>query len=426
MRQTIKHGCLLLLFGLFSLSCTGSRKDYVQITFWALGAEGEYVQQLVPDFERENPGIKVKIQMIPWTAAQEKLITAYASNNMPDVWQLGNTWIPQFAALKAVEPLDGWSSKSSIVSRDKYFEGIWDTNILDDVLYGIPWYVDTRAMFYRTDVFKRAGYDHHPKSWAELYDLSKRIRQNAKGSEKYAIFLPTNEWATFVIFALQNGSTILKGSGGYGDFSGPEFREAFDYLIRFHREGLAPVGFSQVTNIYQAFAEEYISIYISGPWNVNEFKKWMTGPLKDKWAVAPLPSKTGEHPGVSLAGGSSLVMSARSEHKKEAWKFIEFLSRADIQLKFYHLLYDLPAVKEAWRDSTLMYDRYMRPFYEQFQYVEATPKIPEWEQVAFAKVQQYAELAARGAMSTADALKALDSDVNVILEKRRWLIARGE
>ena len=49
-----------------------------------MGAEGEYVTQLIPDFEQRNPGIKIKVQMIPWTAAQEKLITAFASDNMPD------------------------------------------------------------------------------------------------------------------------------------------------------------------------------------------------------------------------------------------------------------------------------------------------------------------------------------------------------
>ncbi len=76
------------------------------IKFWAMGAEAEYVTKLVPEFERLNPGIKVKVQQIPWTAAQEKLVTAFASDNTPDACQLGNTWIPQFAALNAIIPLD--------------------------------------------------------------------------------------------------------------------------------------------------------------------------------------------------------------------------------------------------------------------------------------------------------------------------------
>ena len=64
----------------------------------------------------------------------------------------------------------------------------------------------------------------------------------------------------------------------------------------------------------------------------------------------------------------------------------------------------------------------MKAFYEQFLVVKATPKIPEWEQIAFSKIQQYAELASRDVMSVDEALKALDDDVNRILEKRRWLM----
>lgn len=64
----------------------------------------------------------------------------------------------------------------------------------------------------------------------------------------------------------------------------------------------------------------------------------------------------------------------------------------------------------------------MKAFYNQFRLVKSLPKIPEWEQIAFSKVQQYVEYAARGKMTVDDALKKLDEDVNKILEKRRWLL----
>src|SRR3989339_430086 len=186
---------------ILSLSCNESGKETV-IDFWGLGSEGEFVKQLIPKFEAENPGIKVKVQMVPWTAAQEKLISAFASNNLPDVFQLGNTWIPQFAELEAINELSGFVLKSEVVKKENYFDGIWDTNVIDSLVYGIPWYIDTRVMFYRKDVFKRAGYDSPPKTWAELYDLSKKIKSLFPNKEKYAIYLPTNEWAPFIIFGL--------------------------------------------------------------------------------------------------------------------------------------------------------------------------------------------------------------------------------
>jgi len=392
-----------------------------------MGSEAEFVTKLVPEFEKRNPGIKVDVQQIPWTAAQEKLITAFASDNTPDICQLGNTWVPQFASLNAIIKLDDFIGNSMNIKKENYFEGIWGTNVIDSAVYGIPWYIDTRLMFYRTDVFKRAGYDQPPKSWNELYDLCKRIKALYPGEDKYAIYLPTNEWAPFIIFGLQNNAELLKDNNSRGNFNSKEFKEAFEFLVKFHKEKLAPLGISQVTNVYQAFADEYFSIYISGPWNINEFKKRMTGDLADKWSTAPMPSKTGEdYPGVSLAGGSSLVVFEKSEHKEEVWKFIEFLSEPSIQIEFYKLIYNLPAIKEAWEDSSIANNIYMKAFYEQFNHVVPTPKVTEWEQIAFAKVQQYAEIAVHGAMSIDNTLKNLDKDVDMILEKRRWLLSRDQ
>jgi len=83
-----KETLFLFIFSLIltlSLSCNESSDETV-IDFWGLGSEGEFVKQLLPKFEAENPGIKVKVQMVPWTAAQEKLISAFASNNLPDAF----------------------------------------------------------------------------------------------------------------------------------------------------------------------------------------------------------------------------------------------------------------------------------------------------------------------------------------------------
>ncbi len=413
--------CTLLAIA-FSISCTEKGSNVKEITFWAMGAEGEYVNRLIPDFEKEFPDIKVKVQQVPWTAAQEKLITAYASNNFPDVCQLGNTWLAQFAALKGIEPLEELVASSGEISDSNYFEGIWNTNIIDSKLYGIPWYVDTRLLFYRKDIFKKAGFDNPPRSWNELLEISRKIKALSKEEDRYPIYMPTNEWVPFIVFGLQNGASLLKENNTLGNFSSPEFKEAFEYLIDYHREGLAPLSISAVTNVYQAFAEGYIAMYISGPWNIVEFKKWMKDSLATKWGTAPLPAPDLNTPGTSLAGGSSLVINSKSEKKAEAWKLIEYLSRKDIQVRFYSLLNDLPAVKKAWDDPILREDEYVRAFYEQLLHLSPTPKIPEWEQIVFSKIQQYAEYTARDKMSVEEAMEKLDNDVNRILEKRRWLV----
>lgn len=409
----------IIIISLFA--CNSVQEENVTIKFWAMGSEAEQISKILPEFEKKYPNIKVKVQQIPWTAAQEKLITAFASDNTPDICQLGNTWIPQFASLNAIINLSDFIASSSTVKAENFFSGIWETNLIDNRVYGIPWYVDTRLMFYRKDVFERAGFNNPPKNWDELYSLCKKIKELNKGKEKYPIFIPTNEWNSFIIFGLQAGASLLKEKDTRGNFSSKEFKEAFDYLIRFHKEKLTPFGMMQVTNVYQAMADEYISIYISGPWNIPEFKKWMTGDLADKWATAPMPGYRDEYPGLSLAGGSSLVIFKDSKHKNEVWKLIEFLSEPEIQLKVYRVTNNLPSVIEAWNDTTLANDIYMKAFYQQLQRVTSAPKIPEWEQIVFSKLQQYAEFAARGVMTTEEALKKLDQDADRILEKRRWL-----
>src|SRR5690606_16802362 len=126
------------------------------LELWAMGREGEVVAELLPGFERTHPGVRVEVQQLPWSAAHEKLLTAFVGDATPDVAQLGNTWIPELAALGALAPLAPAVAGSDIVHVDDYFPGIWDTNRFEGSLYGVPWYVDTRLLFYRRDILAEA------------------------------------------------------------------------------------------------------------------------------------------------------------------------------------------------------------------------------------------------------------------------------
>src|SRR5687768_15002375 len=134
---------------LFLLGCAQKDDGRTHIEFWALGREGEEVVKLVRDFEKLNPTIAVDVQQMPWTAAHEKLLTAIVGESTPDVAQIGNSWIPEFQAVNAIADL-----RPFVRSLDQadYFPGIWRTNEVDGVLYGIPWYVDTRVLFFRRDL----------------------------------------------------------------------------------------------------------------------------------------------------------------------------------------------------------------------------------------------------------------------------------
>jgi multiple sugar transport system substrate-binding protein len=413
------HLNILFPFVLLIPSCSPRDNGTTELVFWAFGAEGEHVAKLIPGFEQRYPEIRVRVQMIPWNAAHEKLLTAFAGQSLPDMCQLGNTWIPEFTVLNALEPLAPWLAGSSTIYDSSYFPGIWETNFIDSILYGIPWYVDTRVLFYRRDLFERVGYSNPPRSWDEWFDLSARLKARFPGD--YAMLLPTNnEWSQPVIMGMQEGSPLLKDKDTRGDFSGPEFVAAMHAFHRFFENGWAPTRPTQIVNVYQSFAEGYFAMYITGPWNIGEFMRRLPDTLQDAWMTAPLPGPKGGI-GVSLAGGSSLVMFKSSKHKPEVWKLIEYLSEPAQQLQLYHFTGDLPGRVEAWKDSALANNKYAAAFFEQLKHVVPTPKVPEWEQIA-QKTREYVELISLDVLSVEKGMAELDRQVDVILEKRRWLI----
>jgi multiple sugar transport system substrate-binding protein len=411
--------CILL-----GLACSAHPERPAELRFWAMGREGEVVQELARDFERVHPDVHVVVQQIPWSAAHEKLLTAFVGRATPDVAQLGNTWVSEFAALRALEPLQSWLDASAAVDSAAYFTGIWDTNRIDGVTYGVPWYVDTRLLFYRKDLLQRAGYDAIPATWDAWREAMRAVKRQG-GPGNYAIFLPVNEWAPLVVLGLQAGSPLLADEWTRGAFAAPEFRRAFGFYIDLFRSGLAPpVRNNDIANLYQELGRGYFDMYVTGPWNLGEFRRRLPAELQDAWGTAPMPGPDAATPGVSLAGGSSLVLFRASRVKPAAWRFVEYLSQPEQQLRFYRLTGDLPARREAWADSVLAHEPNIQAFWQQLQHVVATPKIPEWELIT-TKLQERAEAVVRGAADPDSALAGLDRDVGRILEKRRWLLARG-
>ncbi|MBK8907774.1 MAG: sugar ABC transporter substrate-binding protein [Rhodospirillales bacterium] len=423
---------VLLLIGLVSLSgCDGGGEQKTTLSFWAFGQEGEAVQELVADFEQEHPDIRVRVQQIPWSAAHEKLLTAFAGDSMPDLFQLGNTWLPEFVAFGAVADLGPRLRDAEDIGGDAFFAGVADTNVIDGVVYGLPWYVDTRLVFYRKDILQQAGITEFPETWTEWRAAMERIKRQV-GDDRYAIFLPIDDWTTPAILALQLGAPLLADDGQFGAFDSPAMHQAMRFYLDLFRDGLAPsAGGSQVANLYQEFGNGYFAQFVSGPWNIGELKERLPAEAA-LWSTAPMPRPDGgdgngaaSAPGVSLAGGASLVIHAHSPRQDAAWALIRFLSGAEQQARFHDLTGNLPARKDAWRATGLADDPHAAAFWRQLQHMVPTPKIPEWERIA-RNFGRYVEDVIRGDRTIDDALATLDSDVDRMLEKRRWMLARDQ
>ena len=141
---------------------------------------------------------------------------------------------------------------------------------------------------------------------------------------------------------------------------------ASDFYFGLFAEGLAPrLTNTQISNVHDEFARGRFAFYVTGPWNIGEFKRRLPPERQDDWATAPLPGPDG--PGAGIAGGSSLVVFARSERQDAAWRLVEFLSRPDVQLRFFELTGDLPPRRSVWNAPLLAGDRYATAFRDQLE-----------------------------------------------------------
>ncbi len=399
--------------------CVRPESEQVVVSFWAMGREGDAVALLLPEFEREHPHIRVELQRVPWTAAHAKLLTAFAGNSLPDVFQLGNTWIPEMATLGALAALSQRTSASGTVAAADYFPGIWQTNIVDGSPYGVPWYVDTRLLFYRRDVLAEAGFDAPPRTWEEWRQVLATV-ETTSGRGRHTILLPVNEFEPLLVLGLQQDAALLRDDGRYGNFRSADFRRALGfYLEMFERDWAPVVANTQVANVWNEFARGNFAFFVSGPWNVGELRRRVPAERQDIWMTAPVPGPDG--PGASTAGGSSLVLFAGSKRQDAAWKLVEFLSRPGIQQRFHALTGNLPPRRSAWADPKLSGDPQMRAFVEQLERARPAPKVPEWERIV-TEMQHVAAGAVYGRYGVDEAVREIDRRVDAILAKRRRVL----
>ena len=375
-----------------------------QITVWAMGAEGEKLGELAKDFEAENPDIKVKVTPIAWDVAHDKLITAVAGNQTPDVSQMGTTWMGEFAKTGAIEEVP------DDIDLDAYFEGARNTAIVDDTAFGVPWYVETRVLYYRTDIAKKAGIDGPPESWDDLKAMAQAMKQ--KGGAKWGIGIQpggVGAWQTFLPFFWQNGGEILSEDGQF-QLDSPEMVEALEYYKSFIDEGLAQGSWPEGFDVTPAFVQGTHPMFFSGPWHMSLIEDAGGAKLEGKWDVAPMPE---EDAGTSFVGGSDLVVFRGSDNKEAAWEFVRWLSDPATQAKWYGMVSALPSVQSAWEEGDLASDENLGVFGDQLEDAKHPPPIPKWEEIA-AEIDGEIEKVTAGKATPEEAAKSMQEKAEAI------------
>src|SRR2546423_1911950 len=155
---TIIASLALLLMGLAACGGGGGggNPNSANLTVWGMGTEGDQLKVLASDFMKQNPNIHVTVQAIPWSDAHSKLLTSVEGNQTPDISQMGTTWMAEFAKTGALDTVP------SSINKDDFFPSAWNTVVYNGTAYGAPWYVDTRVLFYRTDIAQKAGITSPP------------------------------------------------------------------------------------------------------------------------------------------------------------------------------------------------------------------------------------------------------------------------
>lgn len=351
----------------------GTSNEKVTLNVWGMGEEAKTLPKLADEFTKENPNITVKVQALPWNQGHEKMLTAVASKKGPDVIQMGTSWIPEFAEAGVLTDLTPYLEQYPELKPENFYPGAVESAKYGDKYVGSPWYVETRVLYYRTDLLKEAGFNAAPATWDELSDAAKKLA--ARGDGKYGISIDPKEQSLGFMFSRQNGAQWFT-EDGKPNFSDPKFVEAVEYLNSFFQNGSAPKDLG--LDIIPAFKEGILPMFISGPWMIKLIQD-QAPEIDGKWAMAVLPKKENN---ISLLGGSNLSIFEYSKNKDAAAKFIAYMSKPETQIKWMEETSSLPAATAAWENDMLKNDPNYKVIGDQLNAAQPMPVITEWSPIS--------------------------------------------
>ncbi|QLE59171.1 sugar ABC transporter substrate-binding protein [Nostoc sp. TCL26-01] len=346
-----------------------------KIEFWTMQLQPQftnYFQSLIANFESQNPGIKVNWVDVPWSAMENKILTAVSAKTPPDVVNLNPDFASQLAGRNAWIDLD---TKVPPTVRSSYLPNIWQASTLNGKSFGIPWYLTTRLTIYNTDLLKQAGISTPPATYAQLAQVAQQIKDKTGKYAFFVTFVPQDSGEVLESF-VQMGVTLVD-TQGKAAFNSPQGKAAFQYWVDLYKKGLLPKealtqGHRHAIDLYQSGETAFLA---SGP----EFLKTIANNAP-KIAQASLiaPQLTGDT-GKKNVAVMNIVVPRDTKQPDAAVKFALFVTNDENQLAFAKAANVLPSTIKALSD----------PY---FQDVPATASTVEKARVISAKQLQQAEI----------------------------------
>src|SRR3954470_266029 len=294
---------------------------------------------LVAKFEKENPGIKVQAEAIPWGGGndyQTRLFAALVAGNGPDAAMVRLSWAARFAAMKALEPLDAmignWAGRSDIP------DNIWKINKgADGKQYYLPLQYVVIYLYYRPDLFEQAGLKP-PQTFDEFRAAAKTLTKgDIAGFGMRGGAGGFDNWGPFV---LGGGASFEKG----GMISEKALAANRWYVALAREAKVTPASaatdsFRQIVDAFKAGRTAMIMHHVGSAGEI-------VGALGDKVSAVPVP-RAADGRGWTYFGDESNAVFAASKAKEAAFKWIAFLSTAENNIELNKLTGQLPIAASA-------------------------------------------------------------------------------
>lgn len=370
---TLKKIILLLIaftISFFNFSCGGENKSggsESEIVFWHsfISSTVPAFNELIKDFEKEHPGIKIKAQFIPTgDALIQKLITAIQSKNAPDISWLHADFMEDLVTADAIYKMDHFIKGPDGIS-DEDLNDIYPSLIQyaswKGTLYSLPMEATNLALMYNKDMFKAAGLDPEkpPKDWNELREFARKVTLDKDRDGRFdqvGMFLPVfpaagplNGWMVWqwMPYLWQAGGDFIADDQSHVTYNS----EAGVAALTLWKEIYNELKLKSFTPDYDvAFAAKHLAMAMDGPWNLPRFNDL----LKNlNWGFAPLPA--GPEARATIVGGEYLAIFKQSKKPNDAWKFVKWMIRPEVQAKWAmksgylpirHAVLDVPEFQE--------------------------------------------------------------------------------
>ncbi|MGW2839437.1 extracellular solute-binding protein [Streptomyces sp. NPDC001493] len=359
-----------------SSSGSGQSDGPTALTVWIMkdSVSDAYLQRFEKDFEAQHAQTRLDIQIQEWDGIGEKITAALASKDAPDVIEVGNTQVAQYAQSGGVLDL---SDKVTELQGADWLPGLAEPGKVDGKQYGVPWYAANRVVIYNKDLFAKAGITAPPTTREEWLKITGKLD---KGGTQ-GIYLPGQNWYTLAGFVWEEGGelAVQDGDTWRGALDSPEALRGMEFYRRLQALGQGPKD-SDEAKPPQAdvFAKGDVAQIIAVPGGAKIVEQ-ANPALAGKLGFFPIPGKEAGKPGATFTGGSDLIVPVASAHQEAAYEVVAALAGEKEQTELARAMSYVP--NRTSLAGVLKDDEGNAAMAAAAAQGRATPNSPEWAAV---------------------------------------------